>query len=568
MKNKKTHLLLYCILVLALFLRLFGINWDEGNHLHPDERAIVLSVLSLNLPKTLPEFFQSSSTWNPHFFAYGSFPFYLLRIMGDIAGIFNKQYAGYDGIQLVGRFLSILFDLGTIIMIFLLGKNFKNATAGLVASFLYGISVLPIQLSHFYAVDTPLTFFITSLLYLLLRFYENPTIKKSIIIGVLFGFAIATKISAVVTLITIWIALVIDFLLIFLKKPHKISHWGPHLPIFLRRLLKDACLIAAFFFITYSILSPYAFIDTGKFLQQTAEQSRMTKDAFTFPYTLQYVRKIPYLYEIKNIFLYGLGPVTGTLVALGSFLFIYEMIRKRTPPDFSKHVILLTFLFVYMGIVGGFAVGFMRYMLPLYPLFCLFGALIILEFSTIFFPKKNLLFFFCAVLFAVLLLIWPISFLHIYGKEHTRITASNWIHQNIPAGKTIALEHWDDGLPLSGIERYKVLTYPLYEPDTDAKWEMMRENIKQTDYIILASNRLYVPLQKLTDCENLPEGRCYIRTTLYYRSLFNGLLGFKKVAEFVSYPTVPFLGWPINDQGADESFTVYDHPKILIFKKL
>lgn len=568
MRNKSAYLLLYCILVLALSLRLFGINWDEGGHLHPDERAIVLSVLSLRLPATIPEFFRPTSTWNPHFFAYGSFPFYLLRVTGDIAGTFDKQYAGYDGVQLIGRFLSILFDLGTIIMLFLLGKNFKNTTTGLVASFLYTISVLPIQLSHFYAVDTPLTFFIASLLYLLLRFYEKPTIKKSVIIGVLFGFAVATKISAVVILATVGITLVIDFLLIFLKKPHKIAHWGPHLPSFLKRLVKDACLIAVISFITYSILSPYTFIDMGKFLQQTAEQSRMTRDAFTFPYTFQYVGKIPYLYEIKNIFLFGLGPLIGTLAIIGSILFVLEMLRKKTSADFAKHLILLTFLIVYMGIVGGFAVGFMRYMLPLYPLFCLFGALTILEFSTIFFPKFNMRSALSALLLGLLLLIWPISFLHIYSTKHTRITASEWIHQNIPAGKTIALEHWDDGLPLSGIEKYKVLTYPLYEPDTKEKWDLMRENIKQTDYIILASNRLYVPLQKLTDCENLPEGRCYIRTTLYYKSLFNGLLGFKKIAEFVSNPTVPFLGLSINDQGADESFTVYDHPKILIFKKL
>ncbi|MDO8270201.1 MAG: hypothetical protein Q7T54_06050, partial [Candidatus Levybacteria bacterium] len=79
-------------------------------------------------------------------------------------------------------------------------------------------------------------------------------------------------------------------------------------------------------------------------------------------------------------------------------------------------------------------------------------------------------------------------------------------------------------------------------------------------------NRLYVPLQKLNDCENLPPGKCYPITTSYYQNLFAGKRGFKKVAEFSQYPTIPFLNIKLNDQGADESFTVYDHPKIIIFK--
>ena len=567
MNSKKTFLILYGILLLALLLRIFGINWDEGSHLHPDERAIVLSVLSLHFPATLAEFLTPTSSWNPHFFAYGNFPFYLLRFVGDFVGIFDKQYAGYDGIQLVGRFLSTLFDLGTITMLFLLGKNLKNTITGLIAAFLYTVSTLPIQLSHFYAVDTPLTFFTTTILYLLLRFYEKPTGKKALLLGISFGFAIATKISAAVILVTIGLTMCLDFFLIFIRRPHKISHWGPHFPLFFRRLFQGVSLIALSSIVTYLILSPYTFIDSGRFFQQTEEQSRMTKDAFTFPYTFQYALKIPYLHELKNIFLFGIGPIIGTLSLIGSVIFVYQAMTSTTKKDAAKHGILLTFFIIYTIIVGGFAVGFMRYMLPVYPLLCLFGAITIHKLFSEFIPRRSPLFALSSLLFTALLLIWPLSFLHIYEKKHTRIAASEWIHQHIPAGKTIALEHWDDGLPLSGIEKYTVLTYPLYEPDTDEKWSLMQENLTKTDYIILGSNRLYTPLQKLTDCEKLPENRCYVRTTLYYRSLFNGLLGFEKVAEFASYPTVPLLGWKINDQGADESFTVYDHPKIMIFKK-
>ena len=45
----------------------------------------------------------------------------------------------------------------------------------------------------------------------------------------------------------------------------------------------------------------------------------------------------------------------------------------------------------------------------------------------------------------------------------------------------------------------------------------------------------------------------------YYEKLFSGELGFSKVAEFSSGQ---------NDEAAEETFTVFDHPVIRIFKKV
>jgi hypothetical protein len=172
-----------------------------------------------------------------------------------------------------------------------------------------------------------------------------------------------------------------------------------------------------------------------------------------------------------------------------------------------------------------------------------------------------------AVLFFLFTSMWTISFLSIYTKPPTRVSATNWILQNIPKGKTLAIEHWDDALPLTGQDNFVITTLELYNPDSTEKWRKITEQLQKTDYIILASNRLYVPLQKLTDCKTLPPFYCYPQTALYYKKLFNGELGFKKIAEFTVYPTIPFTSLAIIDQGADESFTVYDHPKIIIFKK-
>jgi len=52
----------------------------------------------------------------------------------------------------------------------------------------------------------------------------------------------------------------------------------------------------------------------------------------------------------------------------------------------------------------------------------------------------------------------------------------------------------------------------------------------------------------------------------FYQLLFSGRLGFEKVEEFNSFPSIGPLSFP--DEDAEESFTVFDHPVIRIYKKV
>lgn len=559
--------ILFLILIFAAILRLYGINWDQGAHLHPDERAIVMKVTELQFPASIQEFFSPESSWNPKFFAYGSFPMYLLRWFGDTLAIFNVELGQYTLINLLGRFLSALFDIGTIVMVFLLSRKLFRTQVGLIAAFLYAISVLPIQLSHFYAVDTILTFFIMATLYMLILIYEKPTVKKSILAGLFFGLALATKVSAIVLLFSIAAVFFINVLQHFFKQHKTKNVLLPQISKSLKLFFSFGTIILGSTLATFIFFEPYALIDNKSFWEQTLYQSMMTKDAFVFPYTLQYVGKIPYIYELQNIFFFGLGPVLGLICFLGTFYVIATGSKKFD--HFAKLFILFIFFITYFWVVGGFAIGFMRYMLPVYPLLCIFGAVFLYKLYQILnkIIKNKTLFLISQLSFLILLLIWPLSFMQIYLQNNTRTDATTWINDQIPVGKTLATEHWDDGLPLRGQEKYSIISLALYDPDTPEKWSVIKDQLDRTDYIIVASNRLYTPLQKLTDCEKLPPHRCYSLTDAYYKKLFSEELGFKKVAEFTSYPTVPILNIPINDQLADESFTVYDHPKIMIFEK-
>jgi len=54
-------------------------------------------------------------------------------------------------------------------------------------------------------------------------------------------------------------------------------------------------------------------------------------------------------------------------------------------------------------------------------------------------------------------------------------------------------------------------------------------------------------------------------TLNFFKGIFDGTLGYEKVADFSSYPS--FLGIRIADDHATEDWSVYDHPRVTIWKR-
>ena len=84
----------------------------------------------------------------------------------------------------------------------------------------------------------------------------------------------------------------------------------------------------------------------------------------------------------------------------------------------------------------------------------------------------------------------------------------------------------------------------------------MSITLERGDYLILASRRLSGTIGKAYDK--------YPFTSRYYDKLFDGILGYTLIQTFSSYPTL--WGLEINDDGAEETFQVFDHPVVHIFK--
>jgi len=108
----RVGLALLAILAIAAALRFYGMVWDGGMLFHPDERHILVVANGIAFPplREWHTLLRPESPWNPQFFAYGSLPIYLLRIMADLAGQFEPSLATLQSSYLVGRTLSALFD--------------------------------------------------------------------------------------------------------------------------------------------------------------------------------------------------------------------------------------------------------------------------------------------------------------------------------------------------------------------------------------------------------------------------------------------------------------------------
>ncbi len=160
--------------------------------------------------------------------------------------------------------------------------------------------------------------------------------------------------------------------------------------------------------------------------------------------------------------------------------------------------------------------------------------------------------------------VYAMAFVQLYSMEHPYKVASEWIFANVPAGSRISSPHWDDKVPV-GIPGKDTAIYqmngrdfelPVYERDTPQMIETIVKRVAASDYLTFATPRAADSIPRIPDE--------YPYTTALLRLLWGEKLGFTLVHATKNRPA--FLGFVFNDDLADESFSVYDHPKVVVFK--
>lgn len=533
--NFKIVLLILFFLPLFYF-RFIGNNYDQNFLLHPDERMVLMVTEKISFFNNL----------DPNFYNYGSFPFYFLKFISDFFNFFQgvEKVSIFELAQ-QARLISSVVDCCIIILIYFLTKFlFKNQPLAFLASFNYGLFFFPIQNSNFYIVDNFINLFLILLVFTLLKLIKKFSFRNLFLSSLFLSLLLTTKATPV-----IFLPLVVLVVIYSLKKQNN---------SFIKFFFWILSMVAFCF-----IFMPYAFINYQVFLSDVFNQIKMSGDAYVFPYTLQYVNTPSYLYFLKDIFGVGIGPFASLFFVLGLFFFLKKIKFFLNEFKNGKLIIFYFFFnFYYFAVIGRSAVKFMRYFLPLYPFLAIVTALGLWFFIKRFKKSKNFILFF----YFFLQIVYCLTFLSIYSNSHSRVKASEWMNEKINFSSKIAVEHWDDPLPLRNLNNFSFIQLNLYDyPDDERKWKEINEKIAMADYLVLSSNRLSKPLQRLSNCSNVK--KCYLKTSKYYQNLFNQKLDFDLVKKFRNSPHVPILNWEIDTDYFDESFSVYDHPEVLIFKK-
>ncbi len=526
--NRNRTLWLLALIAFAAFTRLIGINWDDRHFFHPDERAIAYAIERISF---------SPLQLDPDFFAYGSFPFYVNRVIGSILGFFNPQWGHYAQIILNGRALSGVLGVLTVLLTYLLGKRLYGWQTGMLAGFLLAACPLHIQNSHYITTDVFLTLLVLATLFLAVQLSQRGWTRDYVYTGIGIGLAVATKFSALPLLAPFGVACLI-----------RMATERRFFPIVGKALL--ALLAVGLAFVGGQ---PYAILNWERYSHDIEEQSRMVRNAGMFPYTNQYVGTPKYFYELEQMILWCMAPALGIAAVAGTGARIWQALRERSAADF----VLLSYVIPFFLVTGWFEVKFPRYLLPIYPVLILWAAVLLTRMA-----RHSLLGKIAKWTVVVTTVLAALAFLSIYFRPFTEVAASDWVYRHVPAGSKILTQHWDEGfpMPLPGRgrngRRYDVKQVPYYEPDRSSKIRDISQEVSEGDYIAFQTKRLYGALTQAAEK--------YPLSNNYFYLLFAGDLGYELVYSQASRPSL--FGFEFPDELADESLSVYDHPKVLIFK--
>ncbi len=570
------HLII--ILLIASYFRFVGVNWDQNQHLHPDERFLTMVATGLEWPKTMHEYFDTTtSPVNPHnkgfdFYVYGTWPVIFVKWIAE-----KVNMGSYDGVTIVGRVVSGIIELFIVVLVYFITLLLSKKTiTGIVTSGIYTCMILPIQLAHFFAVDPYLTFFLTLSFFFLILLFQTKNVTRFFFfsgsLGIAFGLAVAAKVSA-----ALFAGIICIVYIVMIVKKRNIVY-----------LVESGIIASLFFYITLRFTYPYLF--TGSFIphlnplllanwQQLKGFDGMNTG---FPPALQWIPTVNSMFLPLHTYLWGLGIPIGTLTIVCLLYFCSQCIRKNIMNiEIIVAILWVGVLFSYQSIQFAKA---LRYVYPVYPIIAVLIGTISISLWEKIRHKKWVIY--GVYLCSFLILWWAWGFTRIYKMPHARVQTSHWIYNTIPHGSRITYEIWDDAVPVSigndNSSLYHIEGLSLYDPDSVNKWKTITRILEQSDYIAITSNRLWRSLYALRDR--------FPHTARYYELLFSGSLGFINVSTITSYPCLipgsfgftdsktnlippPFSFTTtnncllaLNDDGAEESFTVYDHPKVILFK--
>jgi len=593
-------LLLALCAVVGLTARLWNLDFDQRQHLQPDERHWALTSASLaaapapaahgslagpildwldgdrspaNVYRGTDSFVYGPITlaaargaagWLHEGVVSGDQPAALVADAFDALGVnlidsqgqprFDDSYQ----VDLIGRLLGALLDAATIIVVGLIGRRLGGRRAGLAGAALYATCVLAIQHAHFLGAE-PLVGLSSALTVLAtLRLDRSADVGAALRGGALAGGAAGLAAGAKLT--GVGVGLVPVLLCAWLVYRHR-----------RRADLARLLTVALVAILAFRATNPGAFQGLGWSLKQEYLNdfwASLRVGDLDMPPAVQWANRIVAVDALRWLFVFTVGPgVCLAAVAGAASLWRQRARSARWNVAVAYVAIVLPGALVLrsFGPTG-------RYFMSLVPTVHAVAGVGLMALwahrpQTARASRRRIgpaL----AVVLAFAAVLWGAAFVNgVYGHDNTRIVASRWIQANVPEGAVLSSEAWDDALPISvdGIDggAWSNEQFDLFGADSVEKIERLATQLSGVDYVVESSPRVWGTVTRIPVR--------YPSTIKFFAALDTGHLGFERIATFTSVPRISLFGvqlWRLDDSNAEEAFSVYDHPEVRIWKRV
>jgi hypothetical protein len=387
------------LFIVAAGLKLWGINFGLPALYRPDEDVTVGRAMGIFHGILDPHF----ADW-PHLYFYVAAawlaPFRLIGLVQDPA-------SGYLGVRVLDALLGSL----TVLLAFEFGRRAYGWLAGFFGASALALAFLHVRDSHFATLDVPLTLACVAALYIAYRTIQARGVRPLLLNGIGLGVAASLKYNGALVFAGIAAAQT-------LRARAEGTRWP--------RILPRLALIAAVGIVALAITSPFLVLDPG-----------MTQHGIG--YIFQHLGKAtaPAIgwVQLSLALWFGIDPVLVVLAIVG----VAYAAWRRQPAD----IVILTFLAVYILLIGAGRSVFFRYADPMIPFLLLLGgrALAWLVERTAHGRARRLALAVALALIVVAPLAHDIRYDLLIQQTDTRTLAFDWLAVHVPAGSRAAVPY-------------------------------------------------------------------------------------------------------------------------------
>jgi 4-amino-4-deoxy-L-arabinose transferase-like glycosyltransferase len=557
------------ITVFGGVLRFYNLAWGAPYyHFHIDEHFV------LGPADSMYRSVHEAAMW-PKFFMYSPLLMYL-----TIAARYTYETLNHplnlsipkDAIvyTVLGRMFSASFGTATIAVVYLIARRLSGRLAGVLAAALVAFTVIHVRDSHFAATDVSLTFACALTLLAALRLVDRPTIGALILAGLGFGLTIALKYSGAFVLGVVGVAY-----LLAPGRPVSVKPMGAWIRWALRGVIPIPVGIA-----TFLAIDPLVLMYPHKFRTDIKEWVIDPLTGVSKPiWTAQFADIAhPQLYWFTNLLWWGLGPALEIAGIVGVFWLIARRDRRS--------LVAASFPILYYAAAGlNNRAPMLRYIIPLVPAVSASAAVMCADWIER--GRQRTLAVAVTIVLVGSTAFYGLAYMNVFRQPDARLAASKWLVQNVPKDTKILVEPSQNTPPMGSYFRqpdfykdnmrwadraggredrdyYDIFTIDMYRflynqgVSDEARSAYIKSRLALADYIVIDDTFLQF-------YQHLPESTHRVPKQ-YYDDLFAGRLGFAQIQTFKVYPSL--FGVTINDDTAELSFRLFDHPRVYIFRRV